>query len=148
MKTYDYKTFTFKTLNGDDLNIICFVFDTGKSWGHKAVIQNTGEQVKINYYNRTWEAFKYESVLYKAVNSYYPYAKQKAEKTVIYKQLEAIAKHHAEECEKWLNAFKKSYDALSDSTKEAIKKSDLFINSIEQGEAILKGAQLLDMIKG
>ena len=148
MKTYDYKTFTFKTLNGDDLSIICFVFDTGRSWGHRAVIQNTGEQVKINYYNRTWEAFKYESVLYKAVEAYYPYAKQKAEKALIYKQLKAIAEYKREEAQKWLDDFKKAYDALSDSTKQTLQKSDLFINSIEQGEAILKGAQLLDMIKG
>lgn len=147
MKTYNFTTFDFKTLEGENLRIICYGYDTGKNWGHRAVIENTGEQVKIVYYNRTWEAFKYESVLYKAVEAYYPYKAQKAEKAVIYKQLKAIAEHKREEAEAWLNGFKKAYDALSDSTKQTLKNSDVFIKSVEQGEAILKGAQLLDMLK-
>lgn len=148
MKTYDYKTFNFKTLNGGDVSIICFTFDTGRSWGHRAVNQSTGEQVKINYYNRTWEAFKYESVLNKAIYAMYPQEKrQRAQRAFIYKQVKAIARYEAEACEKWLKGFKKAYDALSDDTKKTLQKSDIFINSIEQGEAILKGAQLLDMLK-
>lgn len=147
MKTYNYENFNFKTLDGDELKIVCFGYDTGKSWGHKAVILNNDMQVKIVYYNRTWERFKYESVLYKAVEAFYPYAKQKAEKAVIYKQLKAIADNKSAEAQAWLNCFKKAYDALSDETKNTIKKSDVFITSIEQGDALIKTAQLIDALK-
>lgn len=145
MKKSDFKTFNFKTLTGESVSITCYTYESGYYWGHRAYVHNTGDEVKITYYNRTWEAFKYESVLYKALRALYPQEKkQQAERAIIEKQLKAIAKREAEACEKWLDNFTKQYNALSEKTREAIKKSDVFINSIEQGEALLKVAQLCD----
>lgn len=148
MKKSNFKTFTFKTMDGGALTITCYYFETATTWGHRAwYIDANGDfkEVKINYYNRTWEAFTYESVLYKAVRAYYPQEKrQQAERVIIHKQLKAIAKHEADECEKWLNNWTKKYNALSEKTRERIKNSDVIINSIEQGDAIIKLGQLCD----
>lgn len=150
MKKSNYKTFNFKTIDGAELSITCYYFETSTTWGHRAYfIDENGEfqVVKINYYNRTWEAFTYESVLYKAVRAYYPQEKrQQAERAFIHKQLKAIAQHEADACEKWLKRWTKQYNALSEKTRESIKNSDVIINTIEQGENLLKVAKMMDAI--
>jgi len=150
MKKSNFKTFNFKTMDGKALTITCYLFTTATTWGHRAwFIDDLGDfkEVKINYYNRTWEAFTYESVLYKAVRTYYPQEKrQKAQRVFIHKQLKAIAEHEAEACEKWLNNWTKQYNALSEKTREHIKNSDVIIDTIEQGENLLKVAKIMDVM--
>lgn len=43
-------------------------FSNSRSWGHIGIFWIDGYaqyRVKITYYNRTWERYKYETVLYK-----------------------------------------------------------------------------------
>ena len=148
MKTSNFKTFTFKTMDGEIIHIVAYYFETARSWGHRAYIEETGDAVKINYYNRTWEAFKYESVLYKAIGALYPHEKrQQAQRAFIHKQLKAIAKNEADACDKWLKKWIKEYNALSAETRDKIKNSDVILNTIEQGNSLLKMAKMIDALK-
>lgn len=49
-----------------NLRVECEVYETRYSWGHKAWLYRDGREVdyiKITYYNRTWEAYQFESIL-------------------------------------------------------------------------------------
>ena len=55
----------------NDLTIDAKYYETSKNWGHKAYAIYKGKQVaecKIVYQNRTWEAYRYQSVMQKLVN--------------------------------------------------------------------------------
>ena len=65
-----------KTIEGNDFIIECVVYIHQNGWGHRATIVYNGENYinyskRITYYNRTWERFKYESVLLKVIEEYY-----------------------------------------------------------------------------
>lgn len=50
---------------GTHVEVNCEVWNTGGKWGHRAVCLYNGYQVaeaKIRYYNRTWEAYQFDSV--------------------------------------------------------------------------------------
>lgn len=62
-KTYGQKTFKLS----DSVYIDCETYDTRYSWGHKATAYYEGREVaysKITYYNRTWEAYTYQSIVH------------------------------------------------------------------------------------
>ena len=48
-------------------------FSTSRSWGHISTLFRNGVQVsevKARYYNRTWEAYEYQSVMSSAAEMY------------------------------------------------------------------------------
>lgn len=54
----------------DNIKIEAEYYETRYSWGHKAWIYLNGREVgykKITYYNRTWERFEFESILYSVI---------------------------------------------------------------------------------
>ena len=66
MKTNNYETFKVS----DSIEIECCGYETRYSWGHIAEIFKNGIMVgrkKYTYYNRTWERFTYESVMFSVI---------------------------------------------------------------------------------
>ena len=66
-KAYGYKTFKLSK----DLAIECHTYETRYSWGHKATAYYEGREVaysKIRYYNRTWEAYTYQSIVHNIIS--------------------------------------------------------------------------------
>lgn len=65
------KLFT-KNYNGKNYNFICQSQNTRYGFRHLCEMQNENgyilASVKICYYNRTWEAYDFQSVLKKACN--------------------------------------------------------------------------------
>lgn len=56
---------TFKV--NEDTQIDCWTYETRSTWGHRANLVRNGRitmEAKVRYYNRTWESFTYESILY------------------------------------------------------------------------------------
>jgi hypothetical protein len=56
------KTFTINK----HLTAECEYYETRYSWGHKAWLYRDGAEIgykKITYYNRTWEAYEFQSIL-------------------------------------------------------------------------------------
>lgn len=57
-----------KVFELDDVySITCWVYETRYSWGHYAEIDKNGsvfDTEKYTYYNRTWEAYTYQSIIH------------------------------------------------------------------------------------
>lgn len=56
-----------------DYSIICEYWETSRAWGHRAILMYKGmriQEAKIRYYNRTWEVYRFQSVMRKVVNEY------------------------------------------------------------------------------
>lgn len=149
MKKYDFTTFNFKGLNGEELEVTCFTYETQYNWGHRCYVFYNNMQLKeekITYYNRTWECFKYESLLKKVIEKIYPGKKQKIERDFLRKQVHAIADREREEVEKWATNFMKAFNNLSENAKNALADSDILLNSREEADATLKALQALDAV--
>lgn len=146
-KISDMQQFRFTTLNGEDILINCWTYSYSRGWGHRACLVYVGDRFinaekRITYYNRTWEAFKYESMLNKMIYTYF----NKADQKFLNMQVKAIADNEAAQAEAWFNSFVKKYNALSDSTKEKIKNSDILLNSKDEADAFINSALLLDSL--
>lgn len=51
---------------------VCETWETSSAWGHKVTMfRNDYEEtsVKIRYYNRTWECFRYQTCILKAIET-------------------------------------------------------------------------------
>lgn len=150
-KKSNEKNFYFKTIEGDEMRIHCWTYSYSRGWGHRAEVVRYNNKYydftkRITYDNRTYEAFKYESMLYKIVSEFLNTKAEKMQKDFIFKQIKAIADNEAAQAEAWFNSFVKKYNALSDSTKEKIKNSDVLLNSQDEADAFINSALLLDSL--
>lgn len=62
-------TKTFE-INGNFYSLNAWYYETRHNWGHRAEFRMPNGysfEVKIVYYNRTWESYRYQSVMQKAV---------------------------------------------------------------------------------
>lgn len=88
---------------------------------------------KACYYNRTWERFRYESVLRSAIEKV---TKDEEIRKVLHNVIiEKKAKEEHEKCEAMFGAFKTLYDGLSDTNKDKLK--DTFITSEAQARLVM-----------
>lgn len=61
--------------NGNEYQFINESWETSQAWGHKTVLYKRGQtfpisQAKIRYYNRTWESYRYQTCMRKAVETW------------------------------------------------------------------------------
>lgn len=57
----------------------CNYYETRNSWGHKGYITKDGiviDNSRIRYYNRTWERYTYQSLLFHMLDKYKKYLKK------------------------------------------------------------------------
>ena len=55
------------------LFVVAWGYETSHTWGHKAEIHKDGRIVaaaKITYYNRTWETYRFQSVVHFALHNF------------------------------------------------------------------------------
>lgn len=67
-----------KTIN-ENLSVACETYSNSRGWGHIVKALWNGREVaerRVKYYNRTWEAYQYQSALQMLVD------KMDAEKTI------------------------------------------------------------------
>lgn len=72
MKTGDITIKKFK-----NYEFVCWYWETSNSWGHECRLCDVGEmagieigKARVRYYNRTWEAYTFQSVMYEALENY------------------------------------------------------------------------------
>ena len=57
-----------------DYSFMCRSWATTRAWGHEVFLMrdNYGEvgEYKVRYYNRTWEAYQYQSAMFGAIEDY------------------------------------------------------------------------------
>ena len=59
-----------KVINGNRWELVNEYWENSRAWGHKTTIIRNGydyDSHKVRYYNRTWEAYTYQSCMYGAV---------------------------------------------------------------------------------
>ena len=63
-RPYSFETFIVK--NGRKIHprkVICYTISTPRGFNHYAVLEGSSIEAKAVYYSRTWESYKYETVL-------------------------------------------------------------------------------------
>ena len=96
---------------------------------------------KATYYNRTWESFKYETVLRKAIEVQ-PKEDREQLKAIL---IDKISQEEHEKAEKEIQAFQNLYNQTSQEFKDRIANSGIVMNSDSDVQAV-KGLMLLDIL--
>lgn len=142
------KTFVLKDEHGTSIEVVCFSKSTRSGFSHNARAFYNDERydAKINYLNRTWESFDFESVLYEIAKKMA--GGNKARKEALEACIKKQAQDEKEACDAWFNGFKSRYEKLSDGTKKMLADSDIELTSTEQAEAVMASCEALDIIRG
>lgn len=72
LKTIDLAAITDGKMTGT-VDVTAYGWETRYSWGHTAEVMVNFETVaraKIRYYNRTWESYRFQSVIHCALRGY------------------------------------------------------------------------------
>jgi hypothetical protein len=144
-KFYGKQTFT-ATVNGNTYVINCYAQDTNYGFRHVAFLDNPDryyetQLAKACYYNRTWESFRYETVLKSAIEKL-PKADQEGLYNILIKK---TAQEEHERCEKEFQAFEALFNKTSDTFKQAVANSNLIMNS-DEDVSMVKSLMALDIV--
>ena len=144
-KFYGKTTFTAE-VNGTKYVINCYTQDTNYGFRHVAFLDNPDryyetQLAKACYYNRTWERFRYETVLKNAIEKL-PKADQQGLYDIL---IEKKSQAEHEQAEKEIAQFKALYDKTSDTFKERIANSNIIMND-ENDLNLVKGLMALDIV--
>jgi hypothetical protein len=96
-------------------------------WG----LGKDGEHTRVSYYNRTWERFNYESVLYRAMAKF-----PKAVRAALELEIEAIALNEREKTTRFIKAFTANFNALSDEQREFVSKHTPHLETMDEVKAV------------
>jgi len=69
-------------VRGTKFKFVCEGYSNSRAWGHRVVLLENGIEkadVKIRYYNRTWECYKFQTTMQKAVRE----VQERREKRII-----------------------------------------------------------------
>lgn len=132
-KTYNPQTFTF-TVNGRPVSIYCNTTHVTTGFLHHAYLYGFGrefEHSRIKYYNRTWEAFNYESVLKAAAAKL-----KKADRAALLLEIETYGDNEREKYNKLFAAFERNFNALSTEQKDFLQKNTPHIETAGQARTV------------
>lgn len=144
-KQYDIKHFTAK-VNGEEITFRCYTTDTRSGFCHTAHLMGWKYDItdtKASYYNRTWERFKYESVLKRAIEKLPTDVRQQ-----VYDQLiDHKAAEEEKKAEEQFEAFKKLHESLTPENKERLANSGIEINSEGDMHAVMGLMGLMNLMQ-
>ena len=145
---YNEKNFICNLSNGETIILQCYSTNTRNGFTHQCFCLDFPNITKsrISYFNRTWEAFEYESVLSAYIDKLPANIRDEARDIVINGGAKK-AKEAVEAFDAKLNAFRNDFAALSDNRKEFIK--ELYpndINSITEAENVMQTAKIFNVL--
>lgn len=132
-KIYNKQTFTF-IVNGTPVAIYCNTTHVPTGFVHHAYLCGLGrdfEHSRIKYYNRTWEAYDYESVLKAAAAKL-----KKADREALLLDLDTYRDDEREKYNKFFAAFERNFKTLSNEQKDFLKKHTPHIETANQARAV------------
>lgn len=132
-KIYNQQTFTFM-INGVPVAIYCNTTDVPTGFLHHAYLCGFGrafEHSRVKYYNRTWEAFDYETVLKAAAAKL-----KKADRESLLLEIDTYGDKDREKYNKFFAAFQRNFKTLSTEQKDFLKKHTPHIETANQARAI------------
>ena len=103
---------------------------------------------KACYYNRTYESFKYETVLRRGIDNLNETQEVKDKLVAIL--IDKTAQEEHEKAEQQIETFKSLWNGLSDKNKEHIRNGlgDNLIQSEEQAHAVMGVMALMNLMQG
>ena len=145
------------TVNGQDYTFTCY--GQGTSYGFRHIccegFSNTTVAryvkddiiAKACYYNRTWESFKYETVLRKGIENLNADKDTKAKLKAIL--IDKTAQDEQEKCEQQVKTFENLWNGLNDKNKEHIRNGlgDNLIQSEEQAHAVMGIMAIMNLMQ-
>lgn len=128
-RAYNHKNFEF-VVNGEIVIITAWTTNTRNGFTHQCDSVDLPEVTKsrICYLNRAWEPFEYETVL-KAFAGKLP----KAVQASILEQIDNYSEIERIKAAKSIEAFSRSFEALSDKGKEAVKR--IFADGVQDADS-------------
>lgn len=140
-------------VNGQDFTFTCYGQGTSYGFRHICTLGYNDTTVaryvkddiiaKASYYNRTWESFKYETVLRQAINKLDVDEDTRAKLKAIL--IDKTAQDEHEKCEKEVQAFQNLYNQTSQDFKDRIANSGIIMQNDDDVQAV-KGLMLLDIL--
>ena len=146
------------TVNGKEFVFTCYGQDTSYGFRHICTLgwndTTVAKYIKSDiiakscYYNRTWESFKYETVLNKGINNLDESEEVKAQLKAIL--IDKTAQDEHERCEKEVQAFQSLWNGLNEENKEHIKNGlgDNLIQTEEQAQAVMGIMKIMTVLQG
>ena len=138
---------TIKGENGEPdrhYSFYCKTQNTSYGFRHVCFDNHFDQVAKATYYNRTWERFRYETVLNKAIDNAVPKADRKAVKDIL---IEKKADDDRKQCESQLKAFETAWNNASDKTKDMVRNAlPDGIQTQEQADFITSTLPLFDAL--
>jgi hypothetical protein len=135
VKQYSTKYFTAK-VNGKEIEFRCYTTDTRSGFCHTAHYVGWDYNIndtKVSYYNRTWERFKYESVLERAIDKLPSDVRQQVYDQII----DHKAVEEEKKAEEQFEAFKNLHNSLSPENKERLANSGIEMHSEEDVQGVM-----------
>lgn len=132
-KIYNQKTFEF-TVNGETIRFYCDTTNTRNGFCHHVFADGGGkdhEHTRVSYYNRTWETFEYETVLYCAIEKF-----PKSVRESLRLEVEALALDEHKKAERFIKAFAANFAALSDEQKKFVRDHTPEITNKNQAKTV------------
>ena len=102
---------------------------------------------KACYYNRTWESFKYETVLRKGIENLYESDEVKAKLKAIL--IDKTAQDEHERAEQQVKTFENLWNGLNEKNKEHIRNGlgDNLIQTEEQAHAVMGIMAIMNLMQ-
>lgn len=156
-KLYGREVFRATTNDGQDFTFTCYGQGTSYGFRHICCLGYSNTDVakyvkgdiiaKACFYNRTWERFKYETVLRKGIENLDEPKEVKQELIDILIEKKAQAEH--EECERQVKAFESLWNGLSEKNKEHIRNGvgENGIQSEEQAQMVMGVMQMMTVLQ-
>lgn len=141
VKKYGYETFSCEN-NGITISFNCYTTNTRNGFCHHAICSWNDEHTRRSYLNRTWERFRYESVLYDAIGKLPKEMQGFIKANIIDKNYEKAK----QEAESFLSAFKQEYKKATPRMKQALSKVN--IQTHEQAKSVLAITTAFNLMMG
>lgn len=144
-------------VNGEKFTFTCYGQGTSYGFRHICCLGYSDTTVaryvkddiiaKACYYNRTWESFKYETVLRKGINNLDVADEVKEQLKAIL--IDKTAQEEHEKCERQVKAFETLWNGLSDKNKEHIRNGvgENGIQSEEQAQVVMGVMQMMSLLQ-
>ena len=145
------------TVNGEDYTFTCYGQGTSYGFRHICCLGFSDTTVaryvkddiiaKVSYYNRTYESFKYETVLRKAISNLDVTDEVKEQLRAII--IDKTAQDEHDRCEREVKAFEALFNGLSEANKEHIRKGvgENGIQSEEQAQAVMGVMKMMTLLQ-
>jgi len=141
IKKYGCETFSCEN-NGITISFNCYTTNTRNGFCHHAICSWNDEHTRLSYSNRTWERFRYETVLLYAIKKL-PKEMQGFVKSVI---IDGKAEQARQDAESFINAFKQEYKKATPQMKKALSKVN--IETPEQAKSVLAITTAFNLMMG